>query len=98
MRAPAKLCICISIAATVGLTLPSFADAAQMRSRATAVRRVTPRPLDLSQHGPSVAMEAAKQAQAATLPGAAPAPGAAQPVEAPTSAPAGTVSGLTVTP
>jgi hypothetical protein len=53
----------------------------------------------MTTHGPSVAMQAAHAAQAASLPGGSVAqPGAAQPVETPTSAPANTVSGITVSP
>lgn len=97
MRASAPLLIALSAAVMASAMPPTAAEAAPQRSRPHASHKAAPRPLDFSAHGPSVAMQAARATQAATLPGA-PAPGAAKPVEAPTSAPADTVSGLTVSP
>ncbi|OYX32363.1 MAG: hypothetical protein B7Y99_08640 [Caulobacterales bacterium 32-69-10] len=91
------LFIGLSVAAIGGIVFPSAADAAPHRSRQAA--KAAPRGLDLSVTGPSVAMQAARAAQAASLPGAAPAQlSMPAPVETPTTAAAGTVSGVTVTP
>jgi hypothetical protein len=91
MRCAAALLIGLSVAALAGASLPSAADA-QVRARAAA-RAAATRPLDLTTKGPSVAMQAAQAAQTAAAQ-----PGSAAPVEAPTTAPADTLSGVTVRP
>jgi hypothetical protein len=97
MRSRSLLFIGLTAVTLAGVALPDMAGAAQQRGR-PAAHKALPRGLDLTTQGPSVAMRTAKEAQAGMLPGTTQAAGAAQPVEAPTSAPAGTVSGLTVTP
>lgn len=99
MRPCSLLFIGITIAALGVATLPRDADAATQRSRAPATRPIPAGGFDMTMKGPSVAMQAAQATQAASRPGGAIAqPGAAQPVETPTSAPEGTVAGITVSP